>query len=394
MIIISHASAFGNYFTDFFSISAGRGHSPHSTEDANSITADKSEIQTIHSISDNQLWTRKLLSVLDPIESRDHWLTEIYRTRYNNLESKNIAETSPTPSVRLALNDYTNTMTDATLSTAIQSDNALKHATQKTQHLTSSKHPNAGQQPKSFPAPIAKPYPAGYVEGAVLYGHLTNGYGDWVNQYIKSFVQINNNNGVGLQLAHDYEYGEHGDYAVGDLLHIINEDWYTSFGLGISNKTIFVPKYYIGGAVFRKFSATHRWIAYLGAHAYWWRPVYKTEDINPGLIYYFEKAWVIEIGTLLNQSNPGNVYSAAGYIAVTQGRVKEHYLTLRYGFGKEAYLPLGINVPGAVGYISNVITATWRQWWGQSFGTHIVGEAYTNKFYNRYGISIGLFKDF
>ena len=246
---------------------------------------------------------------------------------------------------------------------------------------------------------VAKPLdvkfsPHGYIEGGVLYGRLTAGYGIWFNQYLKTFVKLDKKNSINLELAHDYEFNQHGDYAVIQQAHVINDCWYTHVGIGVSNSSIFVPKYYIGGAIFRKLMNQGQLVPFMGAHAYWWRPNASTEDLNPGLIYYFSKPWVMELGAFINRSNPGTVYSASAYAVITEGREKEHFYTLRYGFGQEDYLPLGPNVPGVFGFRSMVVTATWRQWIGKNWGTNIVGENYNNPFYKRYGLSVGLFMDF
>ncbi len=234
----------------------------------------------------------------------------------------------------------------------------------------------------------------GYVEGGGLYGYLTSGYGIWSNQYLRGFAHIDNKNSVGLLASNNYEYKEHADYIALDQVHVFNEDWYINLSVGTSNKSIYLPNYSIGGKVFRKLKANRTLVTYLGVHAYRWRPIYSTQDINPGFIYYFQKPWIVELGTYINRSNPGGIYSASVYTVVTQGRDKNHYLTLRLGIGKEAYLPVGIGIPAAVGYFSAVITGTWRQWWGRDWGTNIVVENYNNPFYKRYGAAVGVFKEF
>ena len=45
-----------------------------------------------------------------------------------------------------------------------------------------------------------------------------------------------------------------------------------------------------------------------------------------------------------NVSNPGTAFSASGFVAVTQGRNKQHYVTLNVGFGQEAYQLIGPEV--------------------------------------------------
>lgn len=232
-----------------------------------------------------------------------------------------------------------------------------------------------------------------YVEAGVERYPVTNGYGNWFNQYFKIFAQVDEKNAWYGEFYHDYEFFQHGDYAKVEQTHIFNEDYYTTVSAGLSDNSIFIPKYYVGGTLFNKQLKRKQLVFYLGVHAYWWRPDSSTEDINPGFVYYFEGPWVFEGGLYVNRSNPGVVYSASGYAALTEGREREHYITLRVGIGREAYLPLGGNV-AVVGYPSQVVTVTWRQWIGNDWGTNIVAEGYHNRFYDRSGFSIGLFKDF
>lgn len=233
----------------------------------------------------------------------------------------------------------------------------------------------------------------GFVEGGIEYDKVTQNYGNWFNQYIKSFTQFNEKHALFLELYHDQEFKQQGNYIKGEHTYIYDEDNYFSWSAGISDNSIFVPKYYLGATYFNKQLKNKQLIGYLGTHLYWWRPNSSSEDINPGFVYYFESPWIIEAGAYINQSNPGIVYSASGYVAITQGRDKEHYITFRYGFGKEAYLPLGNN-QDVLGYPSRVSTLTWRQWIGKDWGTNIIAENYYNPFYHRYGVTFGIFKEF
>ena len=321
------------------------------------------------------LWIDSFLINFVLIDTENDWLTELYRHQ-NYATSQSTLKKSQTQ----------------TKAAPVQHSLSMG-APSKVVNQPRYSEVSDSKKTVANPVPL-KPPVNGYVEGAVIYGHLTNGYGIWFNQYVKAFAQVDPKNAVGLLLANDYEFNQHGDYAVADQIHIINEEWYTHVGMGISNHSFFVPKYYIGGSVFRKLLLNRPLIAYLGAHAYWWRPVASNQDINPGVIYYFQKPWIVELGAFFNRSEPGTVYSASGYVVLTEGRVKDHFFILRFGFGREAYVPLGSNIPGVLGFPSTVVTATWRQWWGKNWGTNMVGENYNNPFYKRYGVNIGLFMDF
>lgn len=236
---------------------------------------------------------------------------------------------------------------------------------------------------------------AGYIEGGFECDHLSAGNGHWNNQYIKSSLQTDPNNTWAAAIEHDFEFGEKAFYGEIDNTHIINDKWFSNVALGLSDNSIFVPKYFFGTTISRKLLKEENLVAYLGGHAYWWRPSpTTTQDLNPGLIYYFESPWILEGGVLFSRFMPGAIFSKSYYISVAQGKEKDHLYTLRYNFGREAYQTIGTATPALTNYSSTDITATWRQWIDKYWGFNITAEAYKNPFYERYGITVGLFRDF
>ena len=78
---------------------------------------------------------------------------------------------------------------------------------------------------------------------------------------------------------------------------------------------------------------------------------------------------------------------------MTQGRNLQHYVTLRAGFGKEAYQLVG-PVATITDFHSQTLTITWRQWVGPHWGVNVVADYYHNPTYMRGGTSFGFFKEF
>lgn len=241
----------------------------------------------------------------------------------------------------------------------------------------------------------------GYIEIGATNEHVTNNEGNWNDQYILGVFQTDDKNTWNINLNHDNRFYDTADYGQISNTYIINDNWYSSLGVGASDTSNIVPKYYVGGRLFQKQGPRKQIIGYMGFDAYWWRGTVFgqpgiTLDINPGLIYYFEKPYVIEGGAYINRGKPGAVYSASGYVALTEGKNKDHYYAVRLGFGREAYLPTGIGFisPPTVAYPSYTIGVTWRQWIGKNWGFNLVGDYYHNDFYQRYGASTGLFWEF
>jgi YaiO family outer membrane protein len=234
----------------------------------------------------------------------------------------------------------------------------------------------------------------GYIEGGRAYNHLTDGNGNWHNQYIKSVLQTDSKNTWLGEIDYDNEFGEKALYGVVENTHTINDLWFSTVGFGLSNRSTYVPKYYAGAQISRKFLKQQQLVAYLGGHSYWWRPSpITTQELNPGLAYNFESPWVLEGGAYISRFMPGAIYSKSYYVAITQGKEKEHFFTLRYGFGREAYQATAVNLPDLINYPSTVATVTWRQWIEKKWGFTLGAEIYQNTFYKRYGITFGIFRD-
>jgi YaiO family outer membrane protein len=87
------------------------------------------------------------------------------------------------------------------------------------------------------------------------------------------------------------------------------------------------------------------------------------------------------------------VFSPAGFVAVTRGRNQRQYLTLRAGFGVEAYQLVGPTV-SLNDFQSQTVTVTWRRWVGESWGVNLVGDYYHSPYYGRGGSSFGFFREF
>jgi YaiO family outer membrane protein len=68
-------------------------------------------------------------------------------------------------------------------------------------------------------------------------------------------------------------------------------------------------------------------------------------------------------------------------------------VTLRVGFGKEAFQLIGPTVTLS-DFESQTLTVTWRQWIGKNWGANFVGDYYHNPSYERGGATLGFFREF
>jgi YaiO family outer membrane protein len=163
--------------------------------------------------------------------------------------------------------------------------------------------------------------------------------------------------------------------------------------LGTSSGGFFWPRFRADGFLNRKWSERKQFITTVGFGYYMSKDVHRDSNLFLGATYYFSKPWLVESGVRLNVSNPGAVLAPSGFVAITQGRNKHHYISLNMGAGQEGYQLIG---PETVltRFASQTVTLTWRQWLGRNWGMNIVADYYHNPFYQRDGGVIGFFREF
>jgi YaiO family outer membrane protein len=240
--------------------------------------------------------------------------------------------------------------------------------------------------------PVPEKILTNFVEVGGSYRQLTNGFGDWSGGYARA-VLANGKNIWAAEVNGQHEFGDGGVYLAAGDTYNFNSDWYASLTLGSSVGGFFWPRFRADAFVSRKWSERKQFITTLGYGYYASKDVHRDQSVFIGTTYYFRGPWILEDGVRFNVSNPGVVFSPAGFAAVTEGRNKHHYVTVNAGFGQEAYQIVG---PTTVltRFPSQNVTTTWRQWMGKTWGFNLVGDYYHSPFYERGGGSFGFFKEF
>jgi YaiO family outer membrane protein len=248
------------------------------------------------------------------------------------------------------------------------------------------------QQPDAdVPQPGLKQL-SNYVEAGGDYLALTNGFGHWAGGYARGVV-TKGNNIWNAEVNGQHEFGDAGVYLAAGDTYNFNPDWYGSVTVGSSAGGFFWPRFRGDGFINKKWMGRKQLITTFGFGYYAAKDVHRDHSFFAGSTYYFTKPWILEEGIRFNVSNPGSVFSPAGFVAVTQGRNQQHYLTLRAGFGVEAYQLVGPTAT-LTDFESQTFTVTWRQWVGTNWGVNLVGDYYHSPFYQRGGTSFGFFREF
>jgi YaiO family outer membrane protein len=235
--------------------------------------------------------------------------------------------------------------------------------------------------------------PTGYVEAGGDYHWLTNHFGSWSGTYVKGEVQTDPSNRWSAEEINQREFGSGGVYGDIGNTHVFNDDWYSSVTVGGGGIATFLPRLRTDGFINRKWLEQRQLVTTFGLGADKFQDGHRDASAYLGATYYIDAFWNAQGGVRFNNSNPGGVHSASAFVAVTEGSAQHHFITLRYGFGKEAYqiLSAGNSISD---FNSQQVSLELRQWLGEKWGFDVRGEEYHNPNYNRIGLNLGVFKEF
>jgi YaiO family outer membrane protein len=244
---------------------------------------------------------------------------------------------------------------------------------------------------------IGQPYPLalktnGFVEGGVNYHTLSSGYPNWNGQFVRGMV-VSGNDTWHADIAHWSQWGDEGTYAALGNTHIWNPDWHSNISVGSSSGGFFLPQLRVDAFLSRNFLADRSLVLTVGAGMYDAKDEHSDQSVYIGGTYYAPSNLIFNAGVRVNKSDPGSVYASYQHLAVTHGRNKDQYITLRYAWGREAWQIIG---PATVisDFGSQSASLIWRKWLSPTWGFNLRGERYLNPTYNRTGVDASLFAEF
>jgi YaiO family outer membrane protein len=255
----------------------------------------------------------------------------------------------------------------------------------------SNEAPVPAQQVVNEPAAEAKPL-TNFIESGGAYQTLTNGYGYWAGGYARA-VYERGPDVWNAEINSEHEFGDAGVYFAAGDTHTFNPNWYAALTVGSSAGGFFWPRFRTDAFLHKKWLPRKQWITTIGYGYVAAKDVHRDNIFFLGSTYYFDKPWIVEAGAYFNVSDPRTVFAPAGFVAVSQGHNKQQYVTVRMGFGEEAYQLIGPTVT-LTQFNSEELTITWRKWLGANWGFNAIGDYYHSPFYIRGGSSFGFFKEF
>ena len=251
--------------------------------------------------------------------------------------------------------------------------------------------PTTTTTPRATPPP--SPDLIGSVELSAHYHWLTKGQEDWFGQALRGTVDLARRDIFMFEIVNSERFDDQGVFFSAGYTRVLSEAWYANVVLGTSAGGVFWPEFRADAFLSRKWLETRNLVTTVGVGYNNAKDEHYDYSAFFGIDYYFDFPLVASAGVRYNRSYPGSVDSPSGFIALTWGREKAYYLTARYGFGREAYQIIGTDA-ALVDFQSEVATVTWKHWLTDRWGFRVQGEYYTNPFYNRTGLEVGVFRDF
>lgn len=231
-----------------------------------------------------------------------------------------------------------------------------------------------------------------FVEAGGSYEQLSGSFGRWSGGYFRAVVGTGKNTWT-AEVNGQHEFGDAGTYIAAGDTYNFNGAWYASLTVGSSVGGFFWPRSRLDSFLNRKWLGRKQLITTFGYGYDHAKDVHSDHSYFIGTTYYFDKPWIVEDGVRFNVSSPGAVFSPSGFIAITQGTNKKHYITVNVEAGEEAYQIVGVTSV-LTRFPSQTGTVTWRQWVGRNWGFNMVVDLYHSSYYHRGGGSLGFFKEF
>lgn len=232
--------------------------------------------------------------------------------------------------------------------------------------------------------------PLGTIEAGVAAAQVTQAFGNWRSAYARAALRLDPSTILFPEIVASQEFHDRGTLVGLGATRTLNEDWYAFGAVSTSAGGFYLPRVRAALQLNRKLLASRSLVVNAGVSYIAAKDEHRDEALSLGAAYYFAAPWIIEAGTSLNRSRPGNVRSQSTFGAITEGREGKHFIILRVGGGNEAYQ---IIAPGSAvsDFESSVASLTWRQWVKNGAGFVVGAERYGNPFYHRTGISLGGF---
>ena len=222
--------------------------------------------------------------------------------------------------------------------------------------------------------------------------NLTGGFGNWRDVSLRGTYGLPSHVLQG-ELSLNRRFNKDGAFVGLSDTYTINDDWYANLSLGFGDGAFYLPRYRVDATLYKKWLPQRNLVTSVGVGQYKAPDGHTDNSLALGVVYYFDAPWVAELGLRANSSNPGAIKTQQQFLALTYGRVKENLVTVRHAWGNEGYQTIATNAQ-LVNFASKETSISSRHWFAARTGLLLSANRYSNQFYVRNGLNIGIFHDF
>lgn len=233
----------------------------------------------------------------------------------------------------------------------------------------------------------------GYIELGANRHAVTSDFGDWSGAYLKGAWRQSASTLWAAELVRQRAFHDRGTYAALGATHDLDPRSYVTLTVGAGDGDFFFPRLRADASYSYKWLSRAQLVTTFGVGYVDAQDVHRDTSYLGSLAYYFDAPWVIEGGVRANYSNPGSVSSTRRFLALTYGRERERFISVRTESGDEAYQLIGVGQV-LVDFSSHLHSVSWREWIAPRTGFQLQLERYDNPFYERRGLVAGIFQDF
>ena len=222
--------------------------------------------------------------------------------------------------------------------------------------------------------------------------NLSAAFGSWRDVTLRGTYGLPSNVLL-AELSLNHRFNKDGRFIGVSDTYTINDDWYASFALGFGDGAFYLPRYRVDATLYKKWLPRRNLVTSIGVGKYEAPDGHSDNSMTLGAVYYFDAPWIAEIGLRANSSDPGSIKTQQQFLALTYGRTKENLVTIRHAWGNEGYQTIATNAQ-LVNFASKETSVSLRHWFAPRTGLLLGANRYSNSFYTRSGLNIGIFHDF
>ncbi len=242
--------------------------------------------------------------------------------------------------------------------------------------------PGAGQQPEG---------PAGWLQAEGFYHDVTNGFGDWRGVGLRLHAPVGHSTIWNVDALGEEAFGDRGGYLSIGHRHQFGPSWFTYLSVGSGTGDFLFPDLRTDITLGKAWLPRRNLVTMVGMTYVNAKEGFEDLALEGSLAMYFPGV-VVQAGGRVNWSYPDAVRSSRGFGAVTLGRERSRTFTLRASGGWEGYQLTGVDSTRRR-FRSQEGSLAWREWLGGggAVGFLLQAEVYHNTFYDRKGLTLGIF---